>query len=411
MAQLVKRASSPFYYARFQVNGKDRWLSTKKSDRKEAQQALKLLVAQARNRVSIDDQVAVLVKLLDALPKDLQATKRQEVVRTVLRAQEKRIAFEDAWKLWLANPNKEYDPKPKTLLGYEAVWKRFKGWVVKKNLHCLHEISPELAGDYATHLWQSKVSASTYNQHIKFLRSLFNALELEAGLIGNPWARVITTKKNMEGGRRNLSLDELQTVFTTAEGNLRHLLLIGLFTGLRLADVVNLKVENLEYNPYPPDTGPRPGFIVTRPKKTERVNKIIEVPIHPSVAELLRELRRERKQGFLFPEEQALHAKHPGNLTTKIQAFFERCGIKTKEEVGQGHRRRAIVRVGFHSLRHTFVSLCAKAGAPIHIIQKLVGHGNPILTTDKYLHTDKADKQAAIESLPSLGLEASGKGG
>jgi hypothetical protein len=41
----------------------------------------------------------------------------------------------------------------------------------------------------------------------------------------------------------------------------------------------------------------------------------------------------------------------------------------------------------------------------LHIVQKLVGHGNPMLTSDKYLHIDKADKQAAIEGLPSFGLK------
>src|ERR1039458_9308795 len=107
---------------------------------------------------------------------------------------------------------------------------------------------------------------------------------------------------------------------------------------------------------------------------------------------------------------QSLHAKEQGKLSANIQAFFESCGIKTKEEIGEGHRRRAIVRVGFHSLRHTLVSLCAKSGAPLHIVQKLVGHGNPMLTSDKYLHIDEADKQAAISNLPSLELqEASNK--
>jgi hypothetical protein len=43
MAILVKRDSSPFYYARFQVDGKDRWLSTKETDRKKAEKALKLI--------------------------------------------------------------------------------------------------------------------------------------------------------------------------------------------------------------------------------------------------------------------------------------------------------------------------------------------------------------------------------
>jgi integrase len=186
---------------------------------------------------------------------------------------------------------------------------------------------------------------------------------------------------------------------------MRSLMIVGLFTGLRLADVVNLNGENIDHNPFPPDTGPRPGFIVVKPRKTDRVNKVVEVPMHPSLAALLRDLKGKAKEGYLFPEEQSLHAKDPSNLTMKIQAFFESCGLKTNEEIGEGHRRRAIVRVGFHSLRHTFVSLCAKSGAPLHIVQKLVGHGSPMLTSDKYLHIDKDDKQAAIERLPSLGLK------
>src|SRR5262249_51186630 len=237
-----------------------------------------------------------------------------------------------------------------------------------------------------------------------FLRSLFVALETEAGLVANPWARMTSTKKSLGGGRRNLTMEELQKVLATAEGSIRHMIIIGLFTGLRLADVVNLRVENVEFNPFPPNTGPRPGFLVVKPKKTERVNKVVEVPLHSSVAALLWDLKQKQREGFLFPEQQALHAEDPSRVTILIQALFEKCGIKTTEEVGEAHRRRAIVRVGFHSLRHTFVTLCAKAGAPLHIVQKLVGHGNPMLTSDKYLHLDQGDKQAAIDSLPSFGL-------
>jgi integrase len=405
MAQLMKRPSSPFYYARFQVKGKDRWLSTGESDRKKARKELARLVAQARNQWSIGEQLARLIDMVDALPEKDQPLKRQEIVRTVLRAQEKKIALAEVWTRWLKNPNKEYDPKPKTLLGYAAIWKQFNGWAATRNLHFLHEITAEDAGEYAAHLWKSRVSASTYNQHIKFLRSLCQAIELEAGLVGNPWARIMSTKKNQGGGRRNLTPDELQTVLARAEGNMRSLMIVGLFTGLRLADVVNLKGENIDHNPFAPDTGPRPGFIVVKPRKTDRVNKVVEVPMHPSLAALLRDLKGKAKAGYLFPEEQSLHAKDPSNLTMKIQAFFESCGLKTNEEIGEGHRRRAIVRVGFHSLRHTFVSLCAHSGAPLHIVQKLVGHGSPMLTADKYLHIDKADKLAAIEGLPSLGLK------
>jgi integrase len=404
MAQLIKRPSSKFYYARFQVNGKDRWLSTGETDSKKARKQLLLLQAQARNEISIEEQLTILMDLINALPLDQQAARRQEVVRAVLQSQEKKLALNQAWEKWLANPNKQYDPKPKTLLGYEAIWKRFQKWAVEHKFQFIHEIEHGDVEKYAADLWQSKVSASTYNQHIKFLRALFSVLEIDAGLVTNPWSRITATKKQASGGRRNLTLDELTAVIAKAEGNLRHMIILGVFTGLRLSDVANLKVENIENNPYPPDTGPRPGFLVVKPKKTERVNKVIEVPLHAAVIDVLRKLTRGRKDGFLFPKEQAEHTTDLSRLSNRIQALFESCGIKTTEEVGESHRRRATVRVGFHSLRHTFVTLCAKAGAPLHIVQKLVGHGNPMLTGDKYLHIDKAEKQAAIENLPSLGL-------
>ena len=114
MAQLIKRPSSKFYYARFQVNGKDRWLSTGETDSKKARKQLIQLQAQARNEMSIEEQLTILMDLIKALPLDVQPAKRQEVVRTVLQGQEKKLELEQAWEKWKTNPNKEYDPKPKT---------------------------------------------------------------------------------------------------------------------------------------------------------------------------------------------------------------------------------------------------------------------------------------------------------
>ena len=68
---------------------------------------------------------------------------------------------------------------------------------------------------------------------------------------------------------------------------------------------------------------------------------------------------------------------------------------------GNGHRRRAIVRKGFHSLRHSFVSLCAANRVPQVAIQELVGHGSPAMTA-LYSHADFTQKQDAINGLPAM---------
>lgn len=190
-------------------------------------------------------------------------------------------------------------------------------------------------------------------------------------------------------------MEELQTIMAQAEGNLRLMLAIGLFTGMRLGDVVNLRWNCLDFDR---------GLARIVPKKTERYGKMVEVPLRGELIELLREHQHNNGSELVCPKERAEHAANAGSLTVRIQRFFESCGIQTTEEPRHGHRRRAIVRVGFHSLRHSFVSLCAKAGAPLHIVQKPVGHGNPMLTADVYTHVDSEQRRAAIAALPDIRL-------
>ena len=66
--------------------------------------------------------------------------------------------------------------------------------------------------------------------------------------------------------------------------------------------------------------------------------------------------------------------------------------------------RRAVVEVGFHSLRHSFVSLCAANRVPQVAIQDLVGHGSPAMTA-LYSHADFQQKQDAINGLPTMVFE------
>ncbi len=395
MPQIFKRPGRPCYYARWQQDGRDYLRSTGETDRKKALAKLNEMVAEHRGELEVEDIGAKLLKLLDALPKEEQPEARQAWARRILGGQENKLEIAKGWEAWRANANREYEPKASTLAGYEAIWRRFATWAQNRGLQYFHEVQPADAEAYGADLWASKVSPATFNAHIKFLRSAFAALELKAGLATNPWSRLKTKQKTVGEGRRNLSMEELQTVMARAEGNLHLMLAVGLFTGMRLGDVVNLRWDCLDFDR---------GLARVIPKKTERYGKVVEVPLRGELIGLLREHQQNNGSEFVFPKERAEHAANASNLTGRIQRFFETCGIQTTEEPKHGHRRRAIVRVGFHSLRHSFVSLCAKAGAPLHIIQKLVGHGNPMLTADVYTHVDSEQRRAAIESLPDLQL-------
>ena len=66
-----------------------------------------------------------------------------------------------------------------------------------------------------------------------------------------------------------------------------------------------------------------------------------------------------------------------------------------------GTDKRAVVRIGFHSLRHSFVSICREANVPLSIVESIVGHSNPSMTRH-YTHTGEIAARAAVANLPSL---------
>jgi len=59
------------------------------------------------------------------------------------------------------------------------------------------------------------------------------------------------------------------------------------------------------------------------------------------------------------------------------------------------------VAVGFHSLRHTAVSLLRQAGAAQSISQALVGHNSPEVH-ELYTHQDEDALRRAVHALPAV---------
>jgi integrase len=425
MAQVFER--SGFWYARFMHNKKDYFRSTgvavptegKKAveeSKASAMAELDRMLAEVRGGESVDALFARLIEAVAQLPKREQEPKRITLAERLRQGIEVRLPIVDAWQAWLDNPKKR-NPSPATVGMYRAYWGRdegkkhghrkvkngFKNWLAKAHpeVTALHEVTPGLAEEYATHLWRSGIAPRTYNGTIKFLRSMFKVLRTRAGLSSDIWEE-ISSLENETQGRRNLTTEELTTVCAKAEGNPRYWLAIGLYTGLRLGDVVTLRWDELDFDKH---------IIKRVPNKTRRKGKVITFPLHPVLEVMLRQLKAAAKPSavYLFPHDaQMLMKEGTAAISKRIQDHFIACGIQTTEEASNGHRTRAIVRVGFHSLRHSFVSLCAANRVPQVAIQELVGHGSPAMTA-LYSHADEEQKATAIAALPTMSFAPAGK--
>lgn len=393
MAKIFKIPRSPFYYIRVTIDGKNKWISTKTADPREAKKIAVMKQKLTRDDASIDDLFSNLQAMLAALPEKEQDSKRQELSRRLIQSKAVSLPIAEAWKAWLDSPLKG-NPSNETIEGgYRAIWKRFNGWIAGHKIKFLHEITALHAQDYSAYLWASKISPRTYNGHIKFLRAMFNTLKLKAGLMFNPWSEIKTLDKETQG-RENFTPQELQTICSKASGSFRFMVALALYTGMRLGDVVNLRWDNIGKD-----------SIKIIPSKTRRKGKQITLPIHPVLRALLKELKSQAKASeYLFPTEREEYRRDAGIITRRFQKFLNDCGIKTTEEGGV-HRHNVIVRKGFHSLRHSFVSLCAANRIPQVAIQELVGHGSPAMTA-LYSHVDFEQKQDAINSLPDIAFKA-----
>jgi integrase len=137
-------------------------------------------------------------------------------------------------------------------------------------------------------------------------------------------------------------------------------------------------------------------------KATRKTGKAVHIPIHPELLALLKQA--DPSGEYVLPEYAAAYLKRNQTVVARIQKHFTDCGIVTAAPERKQRTRRG-VEVGFHSLRHSFVSLCAGAGVPLAAVQSIVGHSSPAMTRH-YTHIGIEAARDAVAALPAVTMEA-----
>jgi integrase len=303
------------------------------------------------------------------------------------------LSIRQAWSDYLASPNRP-DSGDSTLRQYEFQWQAFADWMQEKHVDVLilRDVTKEIAEEYASSLNHGRFSPSTYNKHLNLLALVFRVVKHKAKLTANPWED-IQRKRLVTNSRREMTIDELRKVCQAATGELQTLLALGIYSGLRLGDCATLRWGEVDL--------PR-GMIRRIPNKTARRNpKPVIVPIHPILRDILAGAPLDKRGEYVLPEMAALYAHNICAVTDKVQGHFKTCGITLhKPGTGTGGKR-AVIEVGFHSLRHTFVSLCRESNAPLAVVESIVGHSNPSMTRH-YTHVGELAAGRAVALLPSV---------
>ena len=110
------------------------------------------------------------------------------------------------------------------------------------------------------------------------------------------------------------------------------------------------------------------------PEKTKKYRKgrPVTVPIHKVLADLLMQTPVDKRTGYVLPvigEKAVSGPNGMGWIHHRINKIFKNAGIVMSVTI-EG-RKHKVPEASFHSLRHTFVSMSANAGVPLHIVQAI----------------------------------------
>ena len=317
---------------------------------------------------------------------------------------EHRLPLADVWNAYVMSPDRNELAKA-TMDGKRNVWMHFARWMEHFYLPVkdLAGVTHDMITEYLA-LLRADLCATTYNNRVCILREIFRTLADKACLAEDPWEHV-RLRPNDSHSRRELSIDELKRLLAAARraDNMEwhKLILIGIYTGLRLGDCCKLDWSCINI--------PQ-SVIQLIPSKTRRHahGQPITIPIHPTLGQALLDGQSGNQtisnqtilSGPVLPMIAEMYSRARWKISQELSLIFKAANITMSVRIAG--RKNRTPEASFHSLRHTFVSLSANAGVPLHIVQSIVGHESTAMTRH-YYHESVDALRSAVNAIPALG--------
>ena len=166
-------------------------------------------------------------------------------------------------------------------------------------------------------------------------------------------------------------------------------ILLSLYTGLRLGEVLALKWQNIDiknkliYVDKSIGTISQHHKTLTIESLPKTQSSIREIPIPKKLLDLLKVLRKNSKSDYVIVSHNGKQIQ-PRAYQKSFDNLLKKLHIK---------------HYGFHSLRHTFATRLLENGVDIKTISELLGHSSPTITLNRYVHTNLQNKRKAMEIL------------
>lgn len=243
-------------------------------------------------------------------------------------------------------------------------------------------VNLKFINDFREHLLRKRkdLSDATKSKYLRALKTLTNACA-DDKIIEPIATRRIKNIKAVSKPRENLTFTQLKQLETIdfVDKNLdyyRDLFLTGCYTGLRFSDLINLKKENIIYNPDDGGT-----YLRIQEKKTKKWKA--NIPLHRLFNGKVLKIFAKYESKFretIFPD---LVTDQCVNRNLKIIHQIMKFDVSN---------------LTFHLSRHTFGTLMAELDIAPYLVQQYMMHSD-IKTTMKYIHTSRMNQNKMLEKI------------
>jgi len=245
-----------------------------------------------------------------------------------------------------------------TILAYDSDIRQLIEFCQKLKRNQVSQISTADLQAFKKYLAQQKYTSKSISRKINSIKTFFKYLHSEKSIEKNPAAGLTHPKYEVKPPRI-LSKMEYRALRDVCRRDARTFAIIELFlqTGMRIGELAKLTLDDI-----------KDSTIHIRPHESHPERKIpLNKAAHNSLENYLKTRNNSKaKHIFITKTDRPFLVR---NIRSTINRYFKLAGIQDAT---------------VNDLRHTFIAHQLKAGTPLTLISKLVGHKR-LSTTEKYL--------------------------
>jgi integrase/recombinase XerD len=249
----------------------------------------------------------------------------------------------------------------------------FDTFLAQRGITSANDVSRDDIVDFLMAERDRGLSVNSISRRLVAIKVYFAFLQRES-LLGKNVAEVMESPRLWKVLPSLLSQREVERLLAAPQGNTRYairdraMLEMLYATGMRVSELCNLKLDDLHYDE---------GYI----RCVGKGSKVSVVPFGASAEKTLQIYMTESRPLFeIAGASRYIFLTYRGNLFSRQHMW----------KIVKEYARKACIdkTVSPHTLRHSFASHLLANGAPLRVIQEMLGHAD-IATTQVYTHIDQ----------------------